>query len=259
MKNATLIVFLALLFAACDNGKPTIEAEEPMAKPEITLNPKKSGQEFPGADMEDWKFENGKFTFTVDPSTYEFGVQTPDAISTMCANSGKGQHIHLIVDNQPYAAKYTPEFDYEIEDGEHSVLAFLSRSYHESIKTPAAHKAVVATVENNTFTKVEPVTGPMLYYSRPKGTYVGKDAKALLLDFYVENVTLDANHQVKVETNGKTFMVDKWQPYILEGLPMGENEVTLTLVDGSGKKIDAPLNPVTRKFTLKADPMDMKK
>ena len=35
---------------------------------------------------------------------------------------------------------------------------------------------------------------------------------------------------------------------------MGENVITLTLIDKEGKKVNIPLNPVTRKFTLKADP-----
>ena len=51
-------------------------------------------------------------------------------------------------------------------------------------------------------------------------------------------------------------MIDTWQPYYIEGLPMGENTITLTLVDAEGKKVDTPLNPVTRKFTLAADPAE---
>jgi hypothetical protein len=95
----------------------------------------------------------------------------------------------------------------------------------------------------------------MLFYSRPKGTYVGKDTEKLLLDFYPVNVTLGADRKVKVDVNGQQIaLLDTWQPYALGGLPMGKNKVTLTLTDGTGKAIDTPLNPVTREFTLKADP-----
>lgn len=259
MKTLPFLVAAAMLILACNSNTTTEDAAreiiEEETTPTITLTPKAPGVDFPDATITDWGFKDGTFKFEVDASTYALGEQTPDANSIMCANSGKGQHIHLIVDNAPYSAQYTPEFSYEIEDGDHYVLAFLSRSYHESIKTPAAHRAVKATVKENSFVATEPVTEPMLFYSRPKGTYVGKDAESLLLDFYIANVTLDANHQVKVETNGETFMVDKWQPYILEGLPVGDNTVTLTLVDGAGKRIEAPMNPVSRTFTLKADPL----
>jgi len=259
MKNLLFAAAACTLIMACNSNTttedPAREIIEEVTAPAITVTPKKPGMEFPDATITDWGFKDGKFSFDVDASTYTLGEQTADASSIMCANSGKGQHIHLIVDNKPYAAKYTSEFDYEIGDGDHHILAFLSRSYHESIKTPAAHRAVKATLAGNSFTKVEPITDPMLFYSRPKGTYVGKDAQSLLLDFYPVNVTLDSNHKVKVETNGETFMLDKWQPYVLEGLPMGENTVTLTLVDGQGKRIEAPHNPVSRTFTLQADPL----
>ncbi len=262
MKNLLFFATTALCIMACNSNTSTpADAPDPVeevSSAQITISPKAAGQDYPDATITDWNFKDGMFDFDIKAESYELGGQTPDAGSTMCANSGKGQHIHLIVDNKPYAAKYTSEFEYKLEDGEHNILAFLSRSYHESIKTPEAHRAVKAIVKNNTFTSIEPVTEPMLYYSRPKGTYVGKDAQSLLLDFYLENVSLDANHQVKVETNGQTFMLDKWQPYVLEGLPMGENTVTLTLVDGEGKRIDAPLNPVSRTFTLQADPLEGK-
>jgi len=36
---------------------------------------------------------------------------------------------------------------------------------------------------------------------------------------------------------------------------MGENTIELTLIDKDGNVVDTPLNPVTRTFTLKADPL----
>lgn len=270
MKNLLFFLALTLLLAACKTDTATtddaIEAANTAAavqegarltadKAEITLTPKEPGEYFPSAEMKSMDYENGIFKFDVAGDAYELGQQTPDAQSTMCANSGKGQHIHLIVDNKPYAAKYEPTFEYELKDGMHRILAFLSRSYHESIKTEAAHKAVNATIKDGTMVNATPIDEMMLFYSRPKGTYVGKDAEKLLLDFYPVGVTLGAEAKVKVETNGKTFMLDKWQPYVLEGLPMGENTVTLSLVDGEGKLIKAPFNPVSRTFTLKADPL----
>jgi hypothetical protein len=35
---------------------------------------------------------------------------------------------------------------------------------------------------------------------------------------------------------------------------MGENKIKLTLIDKTGEVVQAPLNPVERVFTLKADP-----
>ena len=204
------------------------------------------------------KVANNKFDYTVG-GNYQLGDQTPDAPQKMCANSDQGQHIHLIVDDQPYAAKYEPSFDHEVEDGEHYVLSFLSRSYHESIKTPTAHVAFKANFEGGTPKDRSPIDGPMLFYSRPKGTYVGKaNTDKVMLDFFLLNTDLSAGgNKVKVTVNGnEEFIVQEWKPYFLEGLPMGDNKVKLTLIGADGSPLDVPLNPVERVFTLKADPAE---
>ena len=219
-----------------------------------TLTPFSPSQAYPDASIESVEFQNGTFTYEI--ANYELGIQTPDAGSKMCANSGQGQHIHLIIDNEPYSAQYTPTFNYEISDGEHHMLSFLSRSYHESVKNPDAKVAWVIQVENNSITEKKEITEPMLFYSRPKGTYVGEDTEKVMLDFYVLNAGLDSNYKVEADINGETYMIDTWQPYYIEGLPMGENTIKLTLVDGNGNAVDAPLNPVSRAFTLTPDPAE---
>jgi hypothetical protein len=256
-------LFLALLFTACGGGEATTETtdettatSEKAPEPSMTavgLTPMPPTQSFPDAKIEGWNYKKG--TFSYETSGYEFAIPTPDADALMCANSGKGQHAHLIIDNEPYLAKYEPTFDHDIADGEHHILTFLSRSYHESIKNGTAHRAIKATTTGGSFTKIAEITNPMLFYSRPKGTYVGeKETENVMLDFFPVNAKLGAEYQVKAVVNGKDeFMINEWRPYYLTGLPMGENTVELTLMKG-GVAVDAPLNPVTRTFKLEADP-----
>ena len=80
------------------------------------------------------KIADGKVRFSYTVENYQLGNQTPDADAKHCANSAKGQHIHLILNNAPYSAYYTPEFEQTLQDGHYVALSFLSRSYHESIK-----------------------------------------------------------------------------------------------------------------------------
>jgi hypothetical protein len=256
MRITSLLSLLLMLFfvVACGNTE-TAEAEtetteEAPAASGVTLTPMPATSDFPDATITDWTYEDGKFTYSV--SGYEFGIQTPDADQIMCANSGKGQHAHLIFNNEPYLAKYEPSFEQEVPDGEHYILTFLSRSYHESIKTDAAHRAVKATVAGGTFTGTEDITEPMLFYSRPKGTYTGKaNTENIMLDFYPVNADLrEGGYSVKAVVNGTDeFTITEWQPYFLKGLPMGENTVELTLMK-DGEPVAAPLNPVSRTFTL---------
>lgn len=271
MKFTQPLLLLAVLgFAACggdtdemamdqggteeENGRITIGTGMP-GNDSITLTDMPTTEEFATASIEDWTYDKGTFNYTIG-GDYELGKQTDDAESVMCANSDKGQHVHLIIDNAPYIAKYDATFDEPVTNGEHYILTFLSRSYHESIKTDQAHRAVKANVTNSSFGEPTKITDPMLFYSRPKGTYTGKkETENVMLDFYPINAPLGDEYQVKAEINGKEFMIEDWKPYFIKGLPMGENTVTLTLMAGDSI-VDAPLNPVVRTFTLVADPTE---
>lgn len=267
MRTLNPILVLALLFfTACGPGASDADDGEQMDRDaaaneasttmqSYTLTPFEQSTAYPDAAIQSVTYQDGRFDF--DISDYELGVQTPDADQKMCANSEKGQHIHLIIDRQPYSAQYTAAFDYDIEDGEHYLLSFLSRSYHESVKNPAARWVRKIMVEDKSITSAEEITGPMLFYSRPKGTYVGAaQTEKVMLDFYLLNADLGQQYMVKADINGETYMIDEWQPYYIEGLPMGETTIELTLVDADGNPVDAPLNPVERTITLKEDPAE---
>lgn len=261
MRIVLLALMMAFVGVSCKSDKAstkktTAESTQKATKKSYTLTPFAASTAYPDATIKGYTYKGGKFSYDVEGTDYKLGAQTPDAAQKMCANSGKGQHIHLIVGDKPYAAKYTADFDHDVEDGEHYMLAFLSRSYHESIKTDAASTAQKVVVKDKSIVAAKDIKEPMLFYSRPKGTYVGEaNTKKVMLDFYLVNTTMDGK-KVQVDINGEEYHVDKWQPYYIEGLPMGENKVTLTLLNADGSKVDAPHNPVTRVFTLKADPIE---
>ena len=159
-----LLMLLALFLHACggdtkemDMDQGGVEEEEGAeligdgtpGSDNIRLTDFPESTDFPNASIDEWSYDGATFNYEV--SNYEFGTQTPDADDIMCANSDQGQHLHLIIDNEPYIAKYDPTFEQDMSDGQHYILTFLSRSYHESIKTPAAHRAVVANVMNGGF------------------------------------------------------------------------------------------------------------
>jgi len=93
-----------------------------------------------------------------------------------------------------------------------------------------------------------------LFYSRPKGTYTGKkETDKVMLDFYPINANIGTTQKIIATINGEEHEITKWQPYYISGLPLGENKVTLSLVNTDGNKLSAPYNPVTRTFTLRGD------
>ena len=126
------------------------------------------------------------------------------------------------------------------------VLAFLSRSYHESVKNPNAY-----ILEQVGEVKDVDLSGEFLFYSRPKGTYKGDDTQKLLLDFYLVNTKISPDgNKVKATVQDKEFIIDEWAPYFIEGLPKGEITIKLELVDLNGNLIDSPFNSSERTVIL---------
>ena len=146
--------------------------------------------------------------------------------------TGMGNHIHIILDNQPYEAYYDLNQPFELRnvaDGEHTLRVFPSRPWHESYKNEGAFQMIRFTVKNggadtskpattnsgqtmsnansNTNASAAPEgkamenstagavdkTKPLLTYSRPKGEYKGADAEAIMIDFWLANARLQGD------------------------------------------------------------------
>ncbi|HYD90841.1 MAG TPA: hypothetical protein VEA37_05055 [Flavobacterium sp.] len=257
MRILFILIISSFFILACKNRKSedtTVTIQDSTAiELKYILTPFTPSQEYADASLSSMEYKNGKFKAAIGGSTYKLGEQTPDAPLKQCANSAEGQHIHLIVDNEPYIAKYTNEFEHDIADGEHYVLSFLSRSYHESLKSPAAYKLIKATVKDKSYIKTDSVSGPMLFYSRPKGLYSGDDKKKVMLDYYLVN-TGGGKYLVEADINGEKHILSTWEPYYIEGLPDGDNTITLSLLNSDSTVVKTPLNPVTRTFQLEKTP-----
>ena len=64
--------------------------------------------------------------------------------------TGMGNHIHVILDNQPYEAYYNLDQAFELRnvtEGKHTLRVFPSRPWHESYKDEGALQIVVFTVK----------------------------------------------------------------------------------------------------------------
>lgn len=272
MKKATIrfsILFAMATIFACSTGNKEEKAENEDQSTEeksqesvssISLTPVES-PEFDDSMLEmlspmenKTNIEPGPVKFSYNVKNYELATQTIDADVKNCANSPKGQHIHLILNNQPYSAHYESEFTKDLEEGHYVALSFLSRSYHESVKSYGAANIRQFTVgKEPSGQEIADLSDPHMFYSRPKGTYTGKDAQKVLLDFYLLNTELsEEGNKVRATINGEEFMLDKWQPYFIEGAEMGEMTIKLELLDAKGELIPSPFNPVERTVTLEA-------
>lgn len=234
MKNFYTLL-IVLLIASCGNKTQItitkVDGSAPYSNSSISLN--------------NLKMDDDNFTFSFDVINYELGIQSLKDFDYTLANSNKGQHIHFIVNNGPYSAHYQQNITKELDKGNNVILAFLSRSYHESVKNP---NAFILTQTGND--KIN-LNNEFLFYSRPKGTYKGVDTEKLLLDFYLVNTNISPDgNKVRATIQDTEFIIDEWAPYYIEGLPKGEITVKLELIDSNGNLIDTPFNPSTRTVML---------
>jgi len=64
--------------------------------------------------------------------------------------TGMGNHIHVILDNQPYEAYYNLDEPFElrnVSEGQHTLRVFASRPWHESYKNDGSFQMVAFTVK----------------------------------------------------------------------------------------------------------------
>jgi len=105
---------------------------------------------------------------------------------------------------------------------------------------------------------------PFIAYSQPRGTYNGDAAAdAVFVDFYLVGVERFPGSRVRVQVLGAgcswSQTLPTWQPMRIRGLPSGDFDVEVTLLDAQGTTIpevgaprrtitinrDAPLPPQT--------------
>lgn len=76
-------------------------------------------------------------------------------------STGMGNHIHVILDNQPYEAYYNLDQPFELRnvtDGEHTLRVFASRPWHESYKNEGSFQMVKFTVKQGGGDATKPTT-----------------------------------------------------------------------------------------------------
>jgi hypothetical protein len=177
------------------------------------------------------------------------------------AETGTGNHIHVILDNGAYEAYYdlkTPLTLSNLTPGQHVIRVFASRPWHESYKNKQAFAMVEFTVNNN-----QPVAAqrlkvnagkPLLTYSRPKGEYQGAAADPILIDYWLSNTRLKGQggkHIVRLTIDETSYFLDQWEPLWIGGWTAGKHTVQLELLNDEGQVVEnGGYNSVTREITV---------
>lgn len=162
--------------------------------------------------------------------------------------TGTGQHIDIVLDNLPYAALYDAEKAWVFKNvgkGTHTLRAFVSRPWFESIKEPGAFATLTFHVGEKSGENVPKPGEPLLTYSRPKGKY--PRGQKVLLDFFVTGCRVSS--EPAVDTCRVRYRIDDqpevtlhaWEPVWLENVPVGKHAYVIGLTR-EGKLIPGPFN-----------------
>jgi len=192
--------------------------------------------------------------------------------------TGKGNHIHVILDNQPYEAYYEIGQPFELRNlaaGKHTLRVFASRPWHECYKNEGVFQMATFTVKGGgDASKPTTASGgqtvatpaaspqpsregkdmppstagavdaakPLLTYSRPKGEYNGADSDPIMIDFWLSNGKLKndgGEYTVRyIIDNEAPRTIDTWGPIWLSGWTAGKHTVRLELLDKDAKPVD---------------------
>jgi len=287
MKKKTLIAILsilifpvALVIGCSQSSEDTnqVADEQPVetqsteapsqadVEPDVVIAVGERSPAFPGAKARFTSLKDGdvledsNLSVMVDVENYELGIQTDTPRAQEIANSGKGQHAHIILDNDPYFADYESGAPFEIgvlDEGPHTLVVFPSRSYHESVKADGSIDIVNFHVGKEEGECMLDESKPTIIYSRPKGSYEGKDAEKIMLDFYLINAELGDDYKAKytirkneAEADEYSITMGEWNPAFITGLTSGEYIITLQLLDGDGNLVEGPFNNTERSINV---------
>ncbi len=262
---AMLIFGISLLALSCK--KENAQVKDKSEEERVNIEIEERSPAFPEAKARFLNVQDGdtiqddNISIVVKVDNFELGIQTDTERAKDVSNSAKGQHVHVILDNKPYLANYKAGMPFELgvlDQGPHTLVAFPSRSYHESVKSSEAAQVVNFYVRKEKGQFLLDATKPTIIYSRPKGKYEGKDARKIMLDFYLNNVELSqdgykAKYTIERKDSGQevgVITMAEWKPAFVTGLVSGEYVVTLQLLDKDGNIVEGTFNNTERVITV---------
>lgn len=191
--------------------------------------------------------------------------------------TGKGNHIHVILDNQPYEAYYDLGQPFELRnvaEGKHTLRVFPSRPWHESFKNDGAFQMVTFTVKgggdtakptttNKGETMATPAKSPAASAS-PTPAHEGKDmakSNAGEIDSAKPLLTYSRPKGEYTGADADPIMIDFWLKNAKLQNEGGDYRVRYTVDGGAPQFIDS-WNPIwlsgwmSGKHTVKLELVD---
>ena len=139
-------------------------------------------------------------------------------------STGMGNHIHVILDNQPYEAYYNLDQPFELRnvtEGRHTLRVFASRPWHESYKNEGSFQMVTFTVRGGGDASKPTTTGTGQTMADNKSTNANANRNANA-PANANNANAAAPREGKDMQASQAGQVDTKKPLLTYSRPKGE-------------------------------------
>jgi hypothetical protein len=177
--------------------------EQDQAKPMLSIVEPREGSTITGSTV------NVKLNLSGDLKGYKPGKDPA---------TGMGNHIHVILDNQPYEAYYDLSQPFELRnvtEGKHTLRVFPSRPWHESFKNEGAFQMVTFNVKGGGNASKPTTTNTGQVMSNNNAAKTG-NANA------TPNASPQPTREGKDMAASQAFDVDAKKPLLTYSRPKGE-------------------------------------
>jgi hypothetical protein len=142
-------------------------------------------------------------------------------------STGMGNHIHVILDNQPYEAYYNIHQPFELRnlsEGAHTIRVFASRPWHESYKNDGSFQMVSFTVKGggDASKPTTTGTGEKMADNRAAANANTANANANTAANLNANAAPSPEGKDYAQASGPAASVDRTKPLLTYSRPKGE-------------------------------------
>jgi hypothetical protein len=141
--------------------------------------------------------------------------------------TGMGNHIHVILDNQPYEAYYNLDQPFELRnvtEGKHTLRVFASRPWHESYKNTGSFQMITFTVKGggDASMPTTTATGQTMADNKNAANANANTANANAANVNAANATATPPREGKEMQSSQAGEIDATKPLLTYSRPKGD-------------------------------------
>lgn len=255
MKNLVYILFSAVLLSSCGGNDDENFTKEEIAEVLAIANYSPIILERGGIKLTEFTdfppFEDVETSIATQNQTFKMGMNkiefknkffnlgektAEETIHNVRLNEG-GQYLGVLTPKKPTEKVIQSYFETDVDKGDNYFLCFLSRSYDVSVRNPKASFLFKINADPSGCYSETNLADTVVALLQPNGHYSSTEKNKIMFDFFLKNVSLDGGNYLSVLIDNVEFKIEKWAPFIIQGLDYGKHIIEIDLRNKEGKSI----------------------